>query len=74
MTISVFLDGARKNKIADFYDKEYACALLKGVLMDAENLEKDTQLVFTARQGLVPKDIPFNADDLKNINTERGDL
>lgn len=52
MTIGVFLDGNKRDKIADFYDKDYACALLKGVLIDAENLEKDTQLVFSVRQGM----------------------
>lgn len=76
MIISVFYDGAREHKIADFYDKDYACALLKGCLLDAENLEKETLLVFAVRQPTqAVRYTPGNnlTTDFLN-NTERGDL
>lgn len=61
MTISVFEDGEKKNKVAEFYDMNYPCAFLRGILEGAKENETDAQLVFTARQDI----------DVKNMRMKR---
>lgn len=75
MIVSVFSDGERKDKIAEFYDTNFPCAFLRGVLVEAEELEENRQLMFTVRQNVYeqkPIDEGYNTEFLKNM--ERGDL
>lgn len=72
MIVSVFTDGERKDKIAEFYDTNFPCAFLRGVLVEAEELEENRQLMFTVRQNVKPIDEGYNTEFLKNM--ERGDL
>lgn len=51
MIVSVFSDGEKKDKIADFYDCCYPTTFLRGILEEARELEKDTQLTFSCRTG-----------------------
>lgn len=50
MIISVFSDGEKKDKIAEFYDTLYPCSFLRGVLEESREEEKDAQLTFSIRQ------------------------
>ena len=51
MIVSVFSDGEKKDKIAEFYDCQYPTTFLRGVLEEANEDEKDTQLTFSCRGG-----------------------
>lgn len=61
MIITVFEDGEKKNRVAEFYDTKYPCAFLRGVLEEAREDETDAQLVFAARQDI----------DVKNMRMKR---
>lgn len=50
MVISVFSDGTKKDKVAEFYDTSYPCSFLRGVLTETQELEGEAQLMFVARQ------------------------
>lgn len=50
MIISAFSDGERKDKIAEFYDTDYPCSFLRGLLVESEEQEKPVQITFKAGQ------------------------
>ena len=52
MTISVFRDGERKDKIAEFYDTQVPTTFLRGALEEAREDERDTQLTFVCHHGI----------------------
>ena len=50
MIISVFADGEKRDKIAEFYDVDYPTSFLRGILIEAINSCKDAELTITCRQ------------------------
>ena len=49
MTISVYSEGEKKDKVAEFYDTQYPTSFLRGVLEEAKEDETDAQLMFVCR-------------------------
>lgn len=49
MIISVFSDGAKKDKVAEFYDCKYPTSFLRGVLEETQEDEEETELTFVCR-------------------------
>ena len=52
MIISAFTDGQKRNKIAEFYDTDFPCLFMRGILTQAQEQEKEIELTFTARESL----------------------
>ena len=52
MTISVYSDGEKKNKVAEFYDTQYPTSFLRGVLEESREDERDADLMFCCRHGI----------------------
>lgn len=50
MIISVFSDGNKRDKVAEFYDTKYPTSFLRGILEETKEDEAETQLMFVARQ------------------------
>ena len=48
MIVSAYSDGFKHDKIAEFYDTEFPCLFMCGLLMQAQELEKDIEVTFTA--------------------------
>ena len=49
MIISVYSDGEKHDKVAEFYDTNYPTSFLRGILEETREDEKDAQLVFVVR-------------------------
>lgn len=50
MGVSVYSDGDKKDKIAEFYDTENPTVFLRGALEIAKENEHDFQMTFVCRQ------------------------
>lgn len=72
MIVSVFSDGEKKDKVAEFYDTSYPCTFLRGLLVETQEQENESQLMFVARQevGLSPEVRPYYTTELLRGNTE----
>lgn len=53
MIVSVYSDGLKQDKIAEFYDTEFPCLFMRGLLIQAQELEKDIEVTFTAHDKIV---------------------
>ena len=49
MVVSVFADGTKRDKIAEFYDAEYPTSFIRGVLEKSKEREEDTQMMIVCR-------------------------
>lgn len=49
MVVSVFADGTKRDKIAEFYDTHYPTAFMRGVLEESKEDEEDVQMMIVCR-------------------------
>ena len=63
MIVSAFSDGSKHDKIAEFYDTEFPCLFMRGVLIQAQELEKDIEITFTAHDKIVKEKETENYDN-----------
>ena len=63
MIISAYLDGLKHDKIAEFYDTEFPCLFMRGILIQAQELEKDIEVTFTAHDKIVKEKETVNYDN-----------
>lgn len=49
MIVSVFADGERKDKVAEFYDTKLPTTFLRGILEESREHEMDTSFTFQSR-------------------------
>ena len=49
MIVSVYTDD-KKNKVAEFYDTQFPCSFLRGVLEETREDEAESQLMFVCRR------------------------
>ena len=65
MIVSVFSDGERKDKIAEFYDTLFPTSFLRGVLEESREDETEAQLFFVCRPEIERIDMPIPKMELK---------
>ena len=52
MIVSAYSDGHKRDKIAEFYDTDFPCLFMRGLLTQAQEQEKEIEVTFTAREAL----------------------
>ena len=70
MIISVFTDGEKKDKIAEFTDVKYPTSFLRGLLEESREQEKEVQFMFTVRQ---TQEVTTHEEVLENMRMRRAD-
>ena len=63
MIVSAYSDGLKHDKIAEFYDTEFPCLFMRGLLTQAKELEKDIEITFTAHDKPVNEKETINYDN-----------
>lgn len=63
MIVSAYSDGKKQDKIAEFYDTEFPCLFMRGILIQAQKLEKDIEMTFTAHDKIVKEKETENYDN-----------
>lgn len=63
MIVSAFSDGLKQDKIAEFYDTEFPCLFMRGILIRAQELEKDIEITFTAHDKILKEKETENYDN-----------
>ena len=51
MIISMYSDGEKKDKVAEFYDTHYPTTFMRGVLEESKEDEEDVQMMIVCRHG-----------------------
>lgn len=49
MIVTVYQDGTKRDKIAEFYDTEYPTSFMRGVLEKSKEREEDAQMMIVCR-------------------------
>ena len=63
MIVSAFSDGSKHDKIAEFHDTVFPCLVMRGILIQAQELEKDIEITFTAHDKIIKEKEIDNYDN-----------